>query len=518
MPQLSIRNRLLAAFGLVLVLVFAVAGVGGFGVVSALNGLERITGQVNALQRHSDHALRALLRARVAEQSMVANNLDNTAIEGYKKSWDAALADSGHEVAALTVLMDSPEAQDGVQALGRALQAYREAYEAFHRSLVKGSFPDVKEATEAMGPVNGAFVHMEQGLAALQKRVDDTAVDIEVRVSQRVQAVGITLAVVLTGALLVGVGVALAVSRSIVQPMAAAQSQAMRIASGDLAHDVDATGHDEAARTLQSLQQMTEALRRIVGEVRASADSIETACSEVATGNMDLSRRTEQAAANLQQAADVIGQLTANVQHSATSAHAANQLATSASDVARRGGSVVAEVVSTMSEIHTSSAKIADIIGVIDGIAFQTNILALNAAVEAARAGEQGRGFAVVAGEVRSLAQRSAEAAREIKGLIDSSVTRVDAGARLVQAAGSTMTEIVESVQRVCDTIGDITLAVTEQSERISVVNGAIIRLDQVTQQNAALVEQSAAAADSLNEQAHRLVASVASFRLHSPQ
>ena len=514
MFQLSIRNRLLAAFGFLLVLVLVVAGVGGFGVVSALGGLERVTGQVHAMQRHSEHALRALLRARVAEQTMVANNLDNSTIEGYKKSWDQALQDSEREMVALGALMDSAEAQEGVKSLGGTLLAYRGAYEAFHRSLVKGSFPDVKEATEALGPVNAAFAAVERGLLAHQKVVDDTSVGIETRVSRLVKTVGVALVTVLTGALVTGLLVAFAVSRSILNPLGAAQSLAMRIASGDLAHDVDVQGSDEAARTLKSMQQMTEALRRIVGEVRASSDSIQTACGEVASGNLDLSRRTEQAAANLQQAADVIGQLTVNVQHSADSAHAANQLAISASDVARRGGAVVAEVVSTMSEIHASSAKIADIIGVIDGIAFQTNILALNAAVEAARAGEQGRGFAVVAGEVRSLAQRSAEAAHEIKLLIDSSVKRVDVGSKLVQTAGSTMTDIVTSVQRVCDTIGEITSAVTEQSHRISQVNGAVNQLDQMTQQNAALVEQSAAAADSLHEQAHRLVTAVASFRL----
>ena len=518
MSRLSIRNRLLTAFGVLLLLVFGVAGVGGYGLLSALNGLERITGQVNAMQRHSEHALRAMLKARVAEQSMVANNLDNTAIEGYKKSWDQALKDSETEINALGGLMDSDEALEGVKAIGRTVQTYRGAFEGFHRSLIKGSFPDVKEATEAMGPVNAAFLAVERGLSAHQKVVDEVSVDIEAGVSQLVKAVGATLIAVLAGALVAGVVVALTVSRSILRPLDAAQSQATRIASGDLAHDVDVQGHDEAARTLQSLQRMTEALRRIVGEVRASADSIQTACSEVATGNLDLSRRTEQAATNLQQAADVIGQLTLNVQQSADSARAANQLASSASDVAQRGGEVVSQVVATMTEIHASSAKIADIIGVIDGIAFQTNILALNAAVEAARAGEQGRGFAVVAGEVRSLAQRSAEAAREIKILIDSSVQRVDAGSRLVQAAGSTMTDIVASVQRVCDTIGEITSAVTEQSHSIGQVNGAVNQLDQVTQQNAALVEQSAAAADSLHEQANRLVAAVASFRLGASQ
>jgi methyl-accepting chemotaxis protein len=495
-------------------LLFFIAGVGGFGLASAHKGLERITGQLNAMQRHSEHAQQAILKARVAERTMVANNLDNTAIEGHKISWDRALKDSEHEISALGALMDGAEALDGVMDVGQTVQAYRTAYEVFHRNLVKGSFPDVKEATEAMGPVNAAFDLLMRELAAHQKVVDETSAVIEADVSRLVKTVGGTLLAALTGALVTGVLVAFAVSRSILKPLDTAQSQATRIASGDLSHDVDARGTDEAARTLQSLQQMTEALRRIVGEVRASADSIQTACGEVASGNLDLSLRTEQAATNLQQAADVIGQLTVNVQHSAESAHAANRMASSASDVARRGGSVVAEVVSTMTEIHASSAKIADIIGVIDGIAFQTNILALNAAVEAARAGEQGRGFAVVAGEVRSLAQRSAEAAREIKTLIDSSVKSVDAGSKLVQAAGSTMTDIVASVQRVCDTIGEISSAVTEQSHSIGQVNGAVNQLDQVTQQNAALVEQSAAAAASLREQADRLVAAVASFRL----
>jgi methyl-accepting chemotaxis protein-2 (aspartate sensor receptor) len=259
---------------------------------------------------------------------------------------------------------------------------------------------------------------------------------------------------------------------------------------------------------------MQDRLRALVGDIRHSADSIQTASTEVAVGNQDLSQRTEQTASSLQQAASSMTQLTSTVNQSAEAASQANQMAGSASAVALRGGEVVSQVVSTMNDINQSSRKIADIIGVIDGIAFQTNILALNAAVEAARAGEQGRGFAVVAGEVRSLAQRSAEAAKEIKGLIGSSVDRVEAGSRLVGDAGSTMNEIVASVQRVSGIIGEITAAAAEQSAGIGQVSSSVGQLDQMTQQNAALVEQSAAAAESLKGQAARLAQLVSVFRL----
>ncbi len=264
-------------------------------------------------------------------------------------------------------------------------------------------------------------------------------------------------------------------------------------------------------------KQLQKALRHIEGamaDVRSSAESIRSASGEIASGNVDLSQRTEQAAGSLQQTASSMEQLTATVRQSSDAAAQANQLAGSAAETARRGGNVVSQVVSTMDGINQSSKKIADIIGVIDGIAFQTNILALNAAVEAARAGEQGRGFAVVASEVRSLAQRSADAAREIKALIGASVDRVESGTRLVADAGSTMTEIVASVQRVADIIAEISAATSEQSAGIGQVNGAVNQLDAVTQQNAALVEESTAAAGSLKDQADRLTALVSTFRL----
>ena len=296
--------------------------------------------------------------------------------------------------------------------------------------------------------------------------------------------------------------------------MAAAVKVAQTVAAGDLTQPVHVHGNDELASLMTALKVMQARLASLVSQVRSGVDSVGTASHEIARGNADLSSRTEQTASNLQQTASSMEQLTGTVKQSADSARQANQLAASATQVAQRGGSVVSQVVATMEQINTSSKKIADIIGVIDSIAFQTNILALNAAVEAARAGEQGRGFAVVASEVRNLAQRSAEAAKEIKGLIGASVHNVESGSKLVADAGATMNEIVASVQRVTDIIGEITAAASEQSDGIGQVNTAVTQLDQMTQQNAALVEQSAAAAQSLKDQAQRLSAVIATFKV----
>ena len=285
-----------------------------------------------------------------------------------------------------------------------------------------------------------------------------------------------------------------------------------RVALGDLSVSIRQAPQGSL---LSSLEGMVNALRGLVGGIRQSTDSISTASSEITTGNHDLSQRTEVTASNLQRTASFLEQLTGRVKQSADAARQANQMAASAAEVAARGGAVVSEVVTTMDDINAASGKIADIIGVIDGIAFQTNILALNAAVEAARAGEQGRGFAVVAAEVRSLAQRSAQAAKEIKGLIGSSVDRVASGTRLVGDAGRTMSEIVVSVQRVSDIIGEITSSSLEQADRIGEVNTSVVELDHMTQQNAALVEESAAAAESLKEQATNLAAVVSTFKLN---
>jgi methyl-accepting chemotaxis protein len=302
--------------------------------------------------------------------------------------------------------------------------------------------------------------------------------------------------------------------RAIIHPLDAAVKLARAVAEGDLTHRIDVHSKDEIGQLMQALKDMTDNLVTIVGQVRTGTDSVATASNQIATGNLDLSSRTEEQASSLEETASSMEELTSTVKQNAENARQANQLVVSTADIAVKGGRVVGQVVDTMASIKDSSRKISDIIGVIDGIAFQTNILALNAAVEAARAGEQGRGFAVVASEVRNLAQRSAGAAKEIKALIEDSVGKVDAGGRLVDEAGKTMDEIVSSVKRVTDIMGEIAAASQEQSAGIEQVNQAITQMDNVTQQNSALVEEAAAAAESLQDQAGKLAEAVSVFRL----
>ncbi|RXZ38972.1 HAMP domain-containing protein [Oxalobacteraceae bacterium CAVE-383] len=315
-------------------------------------------------------------------------------------------------------------------------------------------------------------------------------------------------------AIVLACALAYLVTRSITRPLRTAVGIARTVAAGDLTSRIEVVSTCETGQLLRELKDMNGSLVTLVGEVRQSSDTIATASSQIASGNLDLSSRTEQQASSLQQTAAAMEQLTSTVRQSADNARQANQLALSASNVAGKGGAVVSQVVDTMQEINSSALKIADIIAVIDGIAFQTNILALNAAVEAARAGEQGRGFAVVASEVRNLAQRSAAAAKEIKVLIDDSVNKVDSGSQLVSQAGATMNEIVASVQRVTDIMGEIASASAEQETGIGQINQAISEMDSVTQQNAALVEQAAAAAGALRQQADGLTQVVSVFRL----
>ncbi|WP_219115996.1 methyl-accepting chemotaxis protein [Janthinobacterium sp. UMAB-56] len=311
-----------------------------------------------------------------------------------------------------------------------------------------------------------------------------------------------------------GIVCAAYITRTITQPLNAAVKLAQTVASGDLTSQIEVHTTEETGQLLQALKDMNSSLVNIVGQVRSGTETIATASSEIASGNLDLSSRTEEQASSLEETASSMEELTSTVRQNADNAQQANQLALSASGVAVKGGAVVGKVVETMDAINDSSRKIVEIISVIDGIAFQTNILALNAAVEAARAGEQGRGFAVVATEVRNLAQRSAAAAKEIKTLIGDSVVAVDAGSKLVAEAGSTMAEIVSSVQRVTDIMAEISLATQEQSSGIDQINQAIGQMDQVTQQNAALVEEAAAAAASLQEQSGELAGVVSVFKL----
>ena len=350
------------------------------------------------------------------------------------------------------------------------------------------------------------------GLIDLEHRLSNDYVADANRDYEIAQVTMLTLTVL---AILLGIAIAWTITRGITRPINEAVRVARTVAAGDLTSQIVATQTDETGQLMQALREMNDSLLKIVGQVRNGADSMATASSQIAAGNQDLSSRTEQQASSLQQTAASMEELTSTVRHNADNALQANQLASQASSVAVHGGAVVAQVVDTMGSINASSRKIVDIIGVIDGIAFQTNILALNAAVEAARAGEQGRGFAVVASEVRALAQRSADAAKEIKHLIDDSVSKVERGSSQVSAAGKTMEEIVASVRRVTDIMAEIAAASQVQTLGIEQINQAVVQMDQVTQQNAALVEESAAAADSLQGQASQLVQSVGVFKLN---
>jgi methyl-accepting chemotaxis protein len=373
---------------------------------------------------------------------------------------------------------------------------------------------DANTGVGAMQRAEVTFKQLIKAAGAITSEIEESSHETILQSSSRGRSISWVLALV---AVLVGgiaVLVAWTMQRKIVTELAHAASLANEVANGNLAVNAATERQDEVGDLLRAMSAMVFQLNASMRTVRESSESIHQASAEIANGNQDLSLRTEQTATNLQQASTSTEQLNTTVHQSAESARQAFDLAGNASAVAARGGEVVGQVVTTMEEINVSARKISDIISVIDGIAFQTNILALNAAVEAARAGEQGRGFAVVASEVRSLAGRSAEAAKEIKNLIGVSVTKVDSGSRLVASAGETMNEIVNSVQRVSDMIGQISAASNEQSEGISHVNVAVAELDQMTQQNAALVEQSAAAAESLREQAQRLAQVVSTFKL----
>ena len=458
----------------------------------------------------SQHQL-GLVHAGVYRTMALMASLDEAKIKSLRADWGSQLDGLQRALAGAVGGKDGDAQLRG--KVGEA-QAQIGSYLKAVDSALDLASVDPNTGVAAMQNADTAFNSLNQTVGAMVARMDLIASDAADASQARSSRINLLLGLAGLVAAAAAVIVAWRMQRKLVSELGRAAELANAVAGGDLSVSAESDRNDEAGELLRALDRMALQLRESMQTVLESSQSIQTASSEIATGNLDLSQRTEQTASNLQQTAHSMSELTGTVQQSADHAATANQLAGSAAQVAERGGKVVGQVVTTMDEINASSKKIADIIGVIDSIAFQTNILALNAAVEAARAGEQGRGFAVVASEVRSLAKRSADAAREIKVLISASVDRVESGARLVQDAGSTMTEIVASVQRVTDIMAEIRASTDEQSQGIGQVNGAVGQLDQMTQQNAALVEQSAAAAESLKDQAHKLSDVVGKFRL----
>jgi methyl-accepting chemotaxis protein len=448
----------------------------------------------------------------IARTAMIARSSDDKLSDVFAD----VIADSTKQGSALLKSLEPLIKNDEERKLLDASIALRKVYQKGKEDVMKAkSSGDEAEGervfNEVFMPSAKSYQEkVKEFLSFQRKEIDNISAEIAAA-HQRSWNLLVTLGILM---LLLGVACAIFITRSITRPLKTAIDVASRAADGDLTSEIGKPSKDEIGDLMRALESMNNGLKKIVTDVKSGTDFINNASAEIASGNLDLSSRTEQQAASLEETASSMEELTSTVKQNAENAQQANQLAVSASTVAAKGGAVVKEMIDTMGAIDGSSRKIVDIIGVIDGIAFQTNILALNAAVEAARAGEQGRGFAVVAAEVRSLAQRSAAAAKEIKGLIDDSVNNVDAGSKLVTEAGKTMDDVVGSIRHVTDIMNEIMAASQEQSSGIEQVNTAISQMDQVTQQNAALVEEAAAASQSLRDQADKLAQIVSVFKI----
>ncbi|MGK5061058.1 methyl-accepting chemotaxis protein [Janthinobacterium sp. LB3P112] len=452
----------------------------------------------------------------VRRTTAIARSSDTTLGAYFAEEAKQSSVVSGELQKKIEALISSPEEKELFRLVSEQRKVYLDSRAQVSKLKADGQEAEAEQAFQnVFVPGSTKYLKVVNNMLQYQRTsIDTTAREID-EVAKTSRNLLLTLAVLALG---FGVVCAWLLTMGIVRPLRTAVDIARKVADGDLTAQIDASAKDETGQLLLALKDMNTSLLNIVSEVRTGTDSIATSSTQIAAGNQDLSSRTEEQAGSLEETASSMEELTSTVKQNADNARQANQLAASAAQVAVKGGEVVAQVVGTMESINASSNKIVDIISVIDGIAFQTNILALNAAVEAARAGEQGRGFAVVASEVRNLAQRSASAAKEIKTLIGASVEQVNAGSMLVAQAGSTMNDIVDSVQRVSDIITEITAASSEQSVGIDEINRAIGQMDAVTQQNAALVEESAAAAESMQHQAHNLAQVVSVFKLTGQQ
>ncbi|HEX7635312.1 MAG TPA: methyl-accepting chemotaxis protein [Noviherbaspirillum sp.] len=513
--NLKIGFRLASGFAVVFLFLIIVAFTGWSSLSQTKQHADVIVHERNVkMKLANDMRLNLNIVARAVRDYLIypdkeMQSLQMRQIENARKQVDDAIEKS-------IPLLRSEETRKAMSDMKAQRETMKPEFNNFISLVNAGKLDDAKEAlrTKVGESQRKWFDLIDSYIQILEKQNEEAVAEMN-----HDYAMAVTVLIgSLAGALVLGAWMAWWVSKSITTPIGEAVAIAETVASGDLTSRIEVSRTDEAGQLLLALKKMNESLVNIVSEVRSGTDTIATASNQIASGNMDLSSRTEQQASSLEETASSMEELTSTVKQNADNARQANTLARSASDVASKGGNVVSEVVATMDSINESARKIVDIIGVIDGIAFQTNILALNAAVEAARAGEQGRGFAVVAAEVRNLAQRSATAAKEIKALIDNSVENVESGSRLVNQAGATMYEIVESVKRVTDVIGEITAASAEQISGIEQINTAIAQMDETTQQNASLVEEAAAAAQSMQDQAGNLAQLVSVFKLNSMQ
>ena len=511
LANISIGKRLALGFTVILAFAMLITGIG----VWRLQGVASATADMMQVPLAKERMIgdwSSNIDSAIRRTTAIARSTDASLATYFADEAKASSAKSSEYQKKIEELITEADEKELFARIGAQRKVYLSSRDQLSKLKAAGELEQAEKIFDTVfRPGTAQYQVLIGDLLKMQRaRIDATAVHIDAIADSSRNLLIVLAALMLT----FGVLCAWLLTTGITVPLRAAVDAARRVASGDLTGHIDARGTDETGQLLGALKEMNASLLGIVTEVRSGTDHITTSSTEIAVGNQDLSRRTEQQAGALEETASSMEELTSAVRHNADNARQANQLATSASQVAVKGGQVVAQVVGTMDSINESSRRIVDIIAVIDGIAFQTNILALNAAVEAARAGEQGRGFAVVASEVRSLAQRSASAAKEIKQLIGDSVDKVNQGSKLVADAGTTMDEIVRSVARVSDMITEITAASSEQSAGINEVNQAIGAMDAVTQQNAALVEQAAAAAESMQQQAAVLAQAVAVFKV----